>query len=35
MSGRRQVLPPPPDFEDAMEQYTAEYQVESFRAQSP
>ena len=35
MSGRRQILPPPPHVEDEMEQDTTEYQVERFVAQSP
>ena len=35
MSGRRQILPPPPHVEDEMEQDTTEYQVERFGAQSP
>ena len=32
MSGRRQILPPPPHVEDEMEQDTTEYQVERFSA---
>ena len=35
MSGRRQILPPPPHVADEMEQETTEYQVERFGAQSP
>ena len=35
MSGRRQILPPPPHVEDNMEQDTTEYQVERFGAQCP
>ena len=35
MSGRRQILPPPPHVEDEMERDTHEYQVERFGAQSP
>ena len=35
MTGRRQILPPPPHVEDEMEQQNSEYQVERFGAQSP
>ena len=35
MSGRRQILHPPPHVEDAMEQDTTAYQVERSGAQSP
>ena len=34
MSGGRQILPPPPHFEDDMEQDTNDHQVERFGAQS-
>ena len=35
MSGRSQILPPPPHVEDEMEQDTTEYQVQRFGPQSP
>ena len=35
MSGRRQILPPPPHVTDKMEQDTTEYQVERFGAEHP
>ena len=35
MSGRSQILPPPPHVDDGMEDDTTEYQVERFGAQSP
>ena len=35
MSGRRQILPPPPHVQDEMERDTTQYKVERFDAQSP